>query len=37
MFNTGENIELHIILRDGNGKDRTRGGDKLRVRMFNTT
>ena len=37
IYNTGEIIEMYIILRDGNGKDRTRGGDKLRVRMFNTT
>ena len=35
VYNTGENIELQIILRDGNGMDRTRGGDNLRARMYN--
>ena len=33
----GENIELSVILKTLNGKKRTRGGDKLHVRIINTS
>ena len=36
MYNTGEHIAVQITLRDRNGMTRTRGGDELRIRMFNT-
>ena len=36
IYNTGEHVVIQITLRDGNGCTRMRGGDDLRIRMFNT-
>ena len=34
-YSVGEAIELTITLRTGSNKNRTRGGDQLRVRIYN--
>ena len=35
MFNIGENIKVYLVLRNGYNVQRQRGGDQLRVRIYN--
>ena len=37
IFSVGDKILISITLKEENGKRRTRGGDKLFARIFNTT
>ena len=37
MYSVGDVIRLSITLRNGYNRTRTRGGDKLHVRIYNTT
>ena len=37
MYKVGEDIKLHVTLRDGYNTSRKQGGDQLRVRIYNST